>query len=211
MSTLYYDVNLVSNETETVRCGCIIKVYIKARPTWATIATTSSTVYNQNDVTIDGTCRPECASFKVYKTQNWCSKSTNSGTCEKGTFGANAFVYFEGMNAFAQPASTGNFDEVAMGPASAAGEEESDGAAPTSSASKTSPFPLFISMLAIFGVVGNKNVLFMAILLASVAGAQAAGPPSWRESLGSALGQILGSYYDSLGRCTAYMSEVSAF
>ena len=208
MVSIYYDANLMTSRSEYISCGCKVKVYIKARPTYATIATTSSTVHNQNSVSIEGTCRTECSSLKVYSTHNWCSSSTNSGTCQKGTFGANAFVYFDGLDASSDAAAIGN-EGFAQAPSPS--EANPTPSTPTSSASKAStPLPLLISMLALFGIVGNKRVLFIAVLLASVGCARAGGPPSWRESLGAALGQVLSTYIDSLGRCTAYMNEVSS-
>jgi hypothetical protein len=214
MTTIYYDVKKMTSKSEFIGCGCRIKVYIKAKPTYATIATTSSTVRNLNDVTIDGTCSSECP-LKVYLTQNWCSSPTNSDWCSRGTFGTNAFVYFEGVDATSDAASIGEdafadstFTGPSSAPAGAPAETDATPSAPTSSASKASPLPLLISILGLFGIVGNKRVLFVSVLLASVASAQA--QPSWRQTLGGALGQALSSYINTLGRCNEFMSEVSA-
>jgi hypothetical protein len=206
---------------DSVDCGCKIKVYIRGRPTWATIATTSSMLKNQNSITLDGQCRSECSGLKIYETQKWCSRPAgNTADCDRGTFGANAFVYFDGQSATSGAASTGTdaFADAAMGPSSSSENDtnNNDSAPPsspiTSSASKTFPLPLFISMFALFGVVGNKRVLFWGILFVCVIGANAQGGPSGpRETLGRALGIIIESYYNSLGRCTSYMSEVSPF
>jgi hypothetical protein len=171
-----------------------------------------------NKITITKTpCRsdvPYCNALTIYapESMKFCEGPTAPDLqCNLGTYGMNAFVYFNGLTSAvayggssAEAASAGtdateSFEDAATEEANATPST----APATSAAFRTTPLPFLISMLALF--LGNKRVAFVCILLASVSYSSAAPDP--REVLGGALGWILNDYVQSIGTCKAFVSE----